>query len=93
MGRSPCCDKNGLKKGPWTQEEDLKLTEYIQLHGPGNWRTLPKNAGKCLHVMNTSLFFCVNESFRFVFANRETLLSIQDFNDVEKVVVFDGQTT
>ncbi|XP_071692156.1 transcription factor MYB41-like [Rutidosis leptorrhynchoides] len=45
MGRSPCCDKTGLKKGPWTQEEDLKLTRYIQIHGPGNWRTLPNNAG------------------------------------------------
>ncbi|KAE8677912.1 Transcription factor MYB39 [Hibiscus syriacus] len=45
MGRTPCCDKNGLKKGPWTPEEDLKLTNYIQIHGPGNWRTLPKNAG------------------------------------------------
>ncbi|KAG6633073.1 hypothetical protein CIPAW_12G023400 [Carya illinoinensis] len=22
MGRSPCCDKRGLKKGPWTPEED-----------------------------------------------------------------------
>jgi hypothetical protein len=45
MGRAPCCEKNGLKKGPWTPEEDLKLTNFIQLHGPGNWRTLPKNAG------------------------------------------------
>ncbi|XP_060188490.1 transcription factor MYB41-like [Lycium barbarum] len=45
MGRSPCCDKNGLKKGPWTPEEDNKLIQYIELHGPGNWRTLPKNAG------------------------------------------------
>uniref|UniRef100_A0A7N0TBP6 Uncharacterized protein n=1 Tax=Kalanchoe fedtschenkoi TaxID=63787 RepID=A0A7N0TBP6_KALFE len=46
MGRAPCCEKsNGLKKGPWTPEEDQKLTHYIQIHGPGNWRTLPKNAG------------------------------------------------
>ena len=22
MGRKPCCDKEGLKKGPWTPEED-----------------------------------------------------------------------
>ncbi|KAI3795389.1 hypothetical protein L1987_38041 [Smallanthus sonchifolius] len=57
MGRSPCCDKNGLKKGPWTQEEDIKLMEYVQLHGPGNWRTLPKNAGKCLLVFDyTSVY-------------------------------------
>ncbi|XP_051115547.1 transcription factor MYB41-like [Andrographis paniculata] len=45
MGRSPCCDKSGLKKGPWTPEEDTKLMQYIQIHGPHNWRTLPKNAG------------------------------------------------
>lgn len=50
MGRSPCCDKNGLKKGPWTPEEDMKLTHYIQMHGPGNWRTLPKNAGKFIYT-------------------------------------------
>lgn len=45
MGRTQCCDKNGLKKGPWTPEEDQKLIEYIQNHGHGSWRTLPKNAG------------------------------------------------
>ena len=45
MGRSPCCDKNGLKKGPWTTEEDQKLVDYINKNGYGNWRTLPKNAG------------------------------------------------
>ena len=46
MGRSPCCDKNGVKKGPRTSEEDQKLIDYIRFHGPGNWRILPKNAGK-----------------------------------------------
>ncbi|KAI4963170.1 hypothetical protein ZWY2020_017046 [Hordeum vulgare] len=45
MGRAPCCDRTGLKKGPWTQEEDEKLVAYIKKHGQGNWRTLPKNAG------------------------------------------------
>ncbi|KAL1365034.1 hypothetical protein HN51_013143 [Arachis hypogaea] len=45
MGRTPCCEKNGLKKGPWTPEEDQKLVDYIHKHGYGNWRTLPKNAG------------------------------------------------
>ena len=51
MGRSPCCDKINLKKGPWTTEEDLKLIQYIQMHGPSNWRTLPKNAGKlCFQI-------------------------------------------
>lgn len=45
MGKPPGCDKNGLKKGPWTAEEDQKLIDYIQKHGHGRWRTLPKNAG------------------------------------------------
>ncbi|PIN09803.1 Transcription factor, Myb superfamily [Handroanthus impetiginosus] len=45
MGRAPCCDKKGLKKGPWTPEEDEKLVEYINKHGHGSWRSLPKLAG------------------------------------------------
>ncbi|KAG6543292.1 hypothetical protein Mapa_015206 [Marchantia paleacea] len=45
MGRAPCCEKVGLNRGPWTREEDLKLTDYISKHGEGCWRTLPKNAG------------------------------------------------
>ncbi|PIN03928.1 Transcription factor, Myb superfamily [Handroanthus impetiginosus] len=45
MGRSPCCDKMGLKKGPWTLEEDQTLLRYIQEHGHGSWRALPSKAG------------------------------------------------
>ncbi|CAH9123769.1 unnamed protein product [Cuscuta epithymum] len=45
MGRAPCCDKKGLKKGPWTPEEDEMLIEYIKKNGQGNWRSLPKLAG------------------------------------------------
>ncbi|KAL8541213.1 hypothetical protein ACS0TY_002461 [Phlomoides rotata] len=45
MGRAPCCDKKGLKKGPWTPEEDDKLVAYIQNHGHGSWRSLPRLAG------------------------------------------------
>nr|UWU45085.1 MYB transcription factor 13-2 [Dimocarpus longan] len=45
MVRAPCCEKMGLKKGPWTPEEDQILITYIQLYGHGNWRALPKQAG------------------------------------------------
>ncbi|KAJ6801254.1 myb-related protein 306-like [Iris pallida] len=45
MGRPPCCDKVGVKKGPWTPEEDILLVSYIQDHGPGNWRAVPTNTG------------------------------------------------
>ncbi|GLJ40200.1 hypothetical protein SUGI_0824580 [Cryptomeria japonica] len=45
MGRAPCCEKVGLKKGPWTPEEDQKLVTYIHEHGHGSWRALPQKAG------------------------------------------------
>ncbi|CAN8251886.1 unnamed protein product [Cochlearia groenlandica] len=45
MGRPPCCEKIGVKKGPWTPEEDIILVSYIQEHGPGNWRSVPTNTG------------------------------------------------
>ncbi|XP_020255555.1 LOW QUALITY PROTEIN: myb-related protein 306-like [Asparagus officinalis] len=45
MGRPPCCDKVGVKKGPWTPEEDIILVSYIQEHGPGNWRAVPISTG------------------------------------------------
>ncbi|KAK8967163.1 Myb-related protein 306 [Platanthera guangdongensis] len=45
MGRPPCCDKLGVKKGPWTPEEDIILVSYIQQNGPGNWKSVPNNTG------------------------------------------------
>ncbi|KAF5777101.1 putative transcription factor MYB family [Helianthus annuus] len=35
----------GMKKGPWTPEEDQKLLSYIQQFGHGSWRSLPPKAG------------------------------------------------
>ncbi|CAN6276402.1 unnamed protein product [Urochloa humidicola] len=45
MGRTPCCDSKGIKKGPWAPEEDKLLVDFVQANGPGNWRMLPKVAG------------------------------------------------
>lgn len=70
MGRAPCCEKMGLKKGPWTKEEDRKLINYINVNnGYGNWRALPKKAGnyyfnwlineKLLHVIQFSKYDCL----------------------------------
>ncbi|KAJ4969831.1 hypothetical protein NE237_002930 [Protea cynaroides] len=43
--KTPCCTKVGLKRGPWTPEEDELLADYIKREGEGRWRTLPKRAG------------------------------------------------
>ncbi|KAL6859194.1 hypothetical protein ACP4OV_018196 [Aristida adscensionis] len=45
MGRQPCCDKQGVKRGPWTAEEDKKLISFILTHGRCCWRAVPKLAG------------------------------------------------
>ncbi|CAN4092228.1 unnamed protein product [Withania somnifera] len=46
MGRAPCCDKNSVKRGPWSPEEDAKLKSYIEQHGTGgNWIALPQKIG------------------------------------------------
>ncbi|KAG4109157.1 hypothetical protein ERO13_1Z049301v2 [Gossypium hirsutum] len=35
----------GLKRGPWTAEEDQILMAYIHSMAIGNWRALPEKAG------------------------------------------------
>lgn len=50
MGRQPCCDKVGLKRGPWTIEEDNKLMNFILNNGIQCWRLVPKLAGKLIYL-------------------------------------------
>ncbi|XP_040375905.1 transcription factor RAX2-like [Oryza brachyantha] len=46
MGRSPCCDKSSVKRGPWSQEEDAILRSFVERFGnAGNWIALPHKAG------------------------------------------------
>ncbi|KAJ0550967.1 putative transcription factor MYB-HB-like family [Helianthus annuus] len=46
MGRAPCCDKENVKRGPWSHEEDAKLKDFINKYGTGgNWIALPQKAG------------------------------------------------
>ena len=52
MVRTPCCEKMGTKKGPWTPEEDEILVSHIHRYGHDNWRALPKQAGTVIYVSN-----------------------------------------
>ncbi|XP_042500001.1 myb-related protein 315-like [Macadamia integrifolia] len=45
MGRKPCCEKVGLKRGPWTIDEDNKLMNFILNNGIHCWRLVPTLAG------------------------------------------------
>jgi myb proto-oncogene protein len=50
MGRSPCCSKEGLNKGPWTADEDKLLTDYMKARGEGKWGKVPKETGKMTSI-------------------------------------------
>ncbi|KAM0921032.1 hypothetical protein ACQ4PT_006972 [Festuca glaucescens] len=46
MGRTPCCDRAAVKRGPWSPEEDDALRDYMRRYGnTGSWITLPQRAG------------------------------------------------
>ncbi|KAJ1394478.1 SANT/Myb domain, partial [Sesbania bispinosa] len=45
MVRTPSSDKNGLKKGTWSPEEDRKLMAYVTKYGCWNWSQIPRFAG------------------------------------------------
>lgn len=45
MVKSPFVDKDGLKKGAWSEDEDDKLKAYVLKYGHWNWKLLPKFAG------------------------------------------------
>ncbi|XP_061985440.1 myb-related protein 330-like [Populus nigra] len=40
-----CCNKQKVKRGLWSPEEDEKLVKYITSHGHGSWSSVPKFAG------------------------------------------------
>lgn len=58
MGRTPCCDRAAVKRGPWSPEEDDALRSYVQRHGSGgNWITMPKKAGERSSVCSPGPFY------------------------------------
>ncbi|KAG5051449.1 hypothetical protein JHK87_003647 [Glycine soja] len=68
----PCCEKVGLKKGPWTPEEDKKLMAYVEKHGHGNWRSGPAKAccvglyDRCCRLVPESGYTILNLYCSFV---------------------------
>ena len=82
MGRPPCCDRVGIKKGPWTPEEDIILVSYIQEHGPGNWRSVPTNTGNAFSASLAFLSWFVIMSWNVQTMASSTIIYTElfDFN-------------
>ncbi|KAB2627812.1 transcription factor WER-like [Pyrus ussuriensis x Pyrus communis] len=45
MGRSSRCEKDGLRRGSWTDAEDQILLDYVREHGEGRWEKLSRETG------------------------------------------------
>ncbi|KAA8541658.1 hypothetical protein F0562_022810 [Nyssa sinensis] len=45
MGHHTCCNKQKVKRGLWSPEEDEKLINYISAYGHGCWSSVPRLAG------------------------------------------------
>ncbi|CAA2986143.1 transcription factor MYB26 [Olea europaea subsp. europaea] len=43
-GQHPCCDKQKVKRGLWSPEEDEKLIRHISTFGQGCWIAVPRLA-------------------------------------------------
>ncbi|XAR54932.1 hypothetical protein NMG60_11030270 [Bertholletia excelsa] len=39
------CSKKTYNKGAWTAEEDRKLSQHIEIHGPKKWKTVATKSG------------------------------------------------
>ncbi|KAF9666373.1 hypothetical protein SADUNF_Sadunf16G0222800 [Salix dunnii] len=63
MDKSPCNSQEvEVRKGPWTLEEDLILTNYIANHGEGVWNSLARAAVtlaglQTARIISRALFF------------------------------------
>ncbi|KAL0403135.1 UNVERIFIED_CONTAM: Transcription factor [Sesamum radiatum] len=44
-GKRACCEKEGLRRGAWSAEEDKILVDFITQNGHTTWRNLPQLAG------------------------------------------------
>lgn len=44
-------DESGLRRGPWTLQEDTLLIHYISSHGEGRWNLLAKRSGIYLSLI------------------------------------------
>jgi hypothetical protein len=51
MGHHSCCNKQKVRRGLWSPEEDEKLVKYITTHGHGCWSSVPRQAGTYLFII------------------------------------------
>lgn len=59
-------NKMGIRKGPWTLDEDTILVDYITTHGEGHWNSVARSAGKLIYflLINNSIDKLINHYLR-----------------------------
>ncbi|ONM38827.1 MYB9 [Zea mays] len=52
MGHHSCCNKQKVRRGLWSPEEDEKLVKYITAHGHGCWSSVPRQADLYYNILD-----------------------------------------
>ncbi|KAK7244640.1 hypothetical protein RIF29_39465 [Crotalaria pallida] len=76
---TPCYKKVGLKKGPWSEEEDKMLAAYVQEHGYGNWHSFPAKAAQAME--SNKLKLRINNGMLDVLSWRHGQLEVADITN------------
>lgn len=48
------CTRKEVNRGAWTVEEDQKLGQVIEIHGPKRWKSVATKAGKFIEINECS---------------------------------------
>ncbi|KAG6395711.1 hypothetical protein SASPL_141835 [Salvia splendens] len=73
MSHHNCCNKQKVKRGLWSPEEDEKLTNYISTYGHGCWSTVPRLAGLSLFLFPSLLGFSLDDFIEAISLHKKLL--------------------
>jgi hypothetical protein len=66
MVHHSCCNKQKVKRGLWSPEEDEKLIKYIKTYGHGCWSSVPKLAGTKTNFIYIQFTISLNTFYFFL---------------------------
>ncbi|KAH7574450.1 hypothetical protein JRO89_XS03G0297600 [Xanthoceras sorbifolium] len=73
------CTKKEANRGAWTSEEDRKLAQVIEIHGPKKWKSVAAKAGSMTKELKLEMEMGAMEN-----QNREGTSNADDQEDSSK---------
>lgn len=77
MGHHSCCNKQKVKRGLWSPEEDEKLINYITTYGHGCWSSVPKLAGNSNNYYHSHHFYLIIQLYIYMYLSFMEIAGLQ----------------